>query len=74
MNAEGLCRRGAWEAGFGLAVQDNLLLMSPFELFPLIWSILGAFIPVAETFVWLWRFPMVRLFPGMSIWRRRSVL
>lgn len=59
MNAEGICRRDDWEAVFGLARQENLLLMSPFELFPCIGSILGAFIIVAETFVWLWTFPMV---------------
>lgn len=32
--------------------------VSPFELFPCIESLLGALIPVAETLVWLWRFPI----------------
>jgi len=44
--------------GLDLLGRRIFSFMTPFELFPFIVSILDALIPVAETFVWLWRFPM----------------
>lgn len=53
MNAQGLCRRDASEAGFGLAEQESSLLHASLLAFSYHWVR-----SVAKMFVWLWRFPM----------------